>query len=181
MTLFVKRSGYTVAEKTSHANFVCVLSRHMVMCSQILHLRVNRSSIAVLTCSDCDQTMRDCEYSEKGKTDPLLWTMYVCVLATVCVSIFVLCKCDSLPITHDDTWLSLFPSKLLPGVCCSSTCTDLNTCVMWRSSHKSNTRNLSRMHTNYTAAAGLLLDIMLNLHDALIMWPRFKSYSRQSQ
>ncbi|AWP09096.1 putative myelin transcription factor 1-like [Scophthalmus maximus] len=33
--------------------------RHMVMYSRDLHLKVNRSSIAVLTCSDCDQAMKD--------------------------------------------------------------------------------------------------------------------------
>uniref|UniRef100_A0A8D2ZG49 Myelin transcription factor 1b n=1 Tax=Scophthalmus maximus TaxID=52904 RepID=A0A8D2ZG49_SCOMX len=37
----------------------------MVMYSRDLHLKVNRSSIAVLTCSDCDQAMKDCEFSEK--------------------------------------------------------------------------------------------------------------------
>lgn len=41
------------------------------MYSRILHLKVKGSSIAVLTCSDCDQAMRDCEFSEKGKTDAL--------------------------------------------------------------------------------------------------------------
>ncbi|XP_076023280.1 myelin transcription factor 1 isoform X2 [Genypterus blacodes] len=42
-------------------------SRHMVMCRcrQILHLKVNKSITAVLTCSDCDQIMRDCEFFEK--------------------------------------------------------------------------------------------------------------------
>ncbi|XP_040009825.1 myelin transcription factor 1 [Xiphias gladius] len=37
----------------------------MVMYSRALHLKVNRSSIAVLTCSDCDQAMKDCEFFEK--------------------------------------------------------------------------------------------------------------------
>ncbi|XP_040909546.1 myelin transcription factor 1 isoform X2 [Toxotes jaculatrix] len=37
----------------------------MVMYRQLLHLKVNGSSIAVLTCSDCDQAMKDCAFSEK--------------------------------------------------------------------------------------------------------------------
>ncbi|KAM8753796.1 uncharacterized protein AB9X84_010856 [Acanthopagrus schlegelii] len=41
-------------------------SRHMVMYSREVHLRVSRSSIAVLTRSDCDQAMKECEFSEKG-------------------------------------------------------------------------------------------------------------------
>lgn len=46
------------------------LFRHMVM--YILHLKVNGSSIAALTHSDCDQAMKECEFSEKGKTDTKL-------------------------------------------------------------------------------------------------------------
>ncbi|XP_071329488.1 myelin transcription factor 1 isoform X5 [Trachinotus anak] len=41
-------------------------SRHMVMFSPVLRLKVTGSSTAVLTCSDCDQAMKDCEFSEKG-------------------------------------------------------------------------------------------------------------------
>ncbi|CAB1428257.1 unnamed protein product [Pleuronectes platessa] len=40
--------------------------RHMVMYSGVLHLKVIGSSKAVLTCSDCDQAMKDCEFSGKG-------------------------------------------------------------------------------------------------------------------
>ncbi|XP_026223579.1 myelin transcription factor 1 isoform X3 [Anabas testudineus] len=40
-------------------------SRHMVMYSRILHFKVSGSSLSVLTGSDWDQTMKDCEFSEK--------------------------------------------------------------------------------------------------------------------
>nr|XP_046251963.1 myelin transcription factor 1-like isoform X3 [Scatophagus argus] len=42
-----------------------VVFRHVVMCSRILHLKVSGSPVAVLTRSDCDQAMKDCEFSEK--------------------------------------------------------------------------------------------------------------------
>lgn len=41
--------------------------RCMVMYSRTLHLKVSGSSVAVLTCFDCDQAMKDQEFSEKGK------------------------------------------------------------------------------------------------------------------
>ncbi|XP_008316539.1 myelin transcription factor 1 isoform X5 [Cynoglossus semilaevis] len=37
----------------------------MVMHSRVPHFKVNKSSIAVLTCLDCNQTMKDCGFSEK--------------------------------------------------------------------------------------------------------------------
>lgn len=49
--------------------FLYFLFRHIGMNSQILHFKVNGSSIAVLKGCDCDQAMKDCEFSEKGKTD----------------------------------------------------------------------------------------------------------------
>ncbi|XP_051281949.1 myelin transcription factor 1 isoform X5 [Dicentrarchus labrax] len=40
-------------------------SRHMVMYSRTLYLKFSGSSIAVLTSSDCDRAMKDCELTEK--------------------------------------------------------------------------------------------------------------------
>lgn len=37
------------------------------MSTGILHLKVKRSPTAVLTHSDCDWAMKDCEIVEKGK------------------------------------------------------------------------------------------------------------------
>lgn len=53
----------------------------MVMYSRILHLKVNGSSTAVLTGFDCDRAMRDCEFSEKGKTDTQ--SLCVCVFLRI--------------------------------------------------------------------------------------------------
>lgn len=70
--LIYKENSYTVAQSKRNLVFF-PLFRHMVMYSRILHIKVNGSSIAVLSRPDCDRAMKDCEFSEKGKIDALLW------------------------------------------------------------------------------------------------------------
>lgn len=62
------------------------------MYSRDLHLKVNRSSIAVLTCSDCDQAMKDCEFSEKGKTCTYCEKVSLS-LSLCCVMCVYVCGC----------------------------------------------------------------------------------------
>lgn len=59
-----------VKEAISILTFVC---SHMVMNSRNLHLKVSASSAAVRSqFHNWDEAMKNCQFSEKGKSDALL-------------------------------------------------------------------------------------------------------------
>lgn len=68
-TVQIPCTAYWGRLKKRIPTFVGVLSRHVVMCSPVLRLKVKGSSTAVLTHPGCDQAMEDCEFSEKGKRE----------------------------------------------------------------------------------------------------------------